>query len=120
MRIGRINFNGVYKNPVESGLPIDIPIGTEIKIKKGEKTIFKIGDVVRLKSGGPCMTVVQINKEIEHRYTTHWFYNGEIKCATWSEECLILDKDILVQEIRKPNKDTKGPGGRTIKGKDKN
>jgi len=35
-----------------------------------EKTIFKVGDVVRLKSGGPAMTVSELDKET---VTVSWF-----------------------------------------------
>ena len=52
---------------------------------------FKIGDVVKLKSGGPDMTVKEINTE--NRYITCvYFYNGDLRMAIIYPEVLKIDE----------------------------
>ena len=48
---------------------------------KSEKLQFKSGDVVRLKSGGPKMTVMDIDGHGNHLdvVTCTWFVDGEYK-----------------------------------------
>jgi uncharacterized protein YodC (DUF2158 family) len=52
---------------------------------------FKSGDTVRLKSGGPLMTVhdYHTNNPDDKRLTCTWFDNKEIKSATFLEDVLI-------------------------------
>lgn len=46
---------------------------------------FKVGDTVKLKSGGPAMT---INKIDGNEISCQWFDNKEIKGATFIKEVL--------------------------------
>ncbi len=39
-------------------------------------TEFKVGDVVRLKSGGPPMTIVYIDNEFSTQLSCRWFVEG--------------------------------------------
>ena len=53
--------------------------------------MFKTGDVVRLKSGGPVMTVDQVGKDMydRERVWAIWFLaNNELKKATFAPEAL--------------------------------
>lgn len=56
---------------------------------------FKIGDVVQLKSGGPCMTIEVILKEISQRkeifsgrYGCVWFQGDERRTDNFLEDIL--------------------------------
>lgn len=49
---------------------------------------FKLGDVVRLKSGGPTMTVTSIDRDGD--VGVIWFLNGEIRSASILANCLDL------------------------------
>ncbi|MGI9250418.1 MAG: YodC family protein [Pseudohongiellaceae bacterium] len=53
---------------------------------------FKVGDVVRLKSGSPRMTVINVRGD---EVTTEWFDVGEnkLKNHTFSPDALILVED---------------------------
>lgn len=54
---------------------------------------MKIGDVVRLKSGGPAMTIQVIESSGEAKCT--WFWNGRVRRHTFLIHLLIPadDKD---------------------------
>jgi uncharacterized protein YodC (DUF2158 family) len=43
---------------------------------------FKIGDVVKLKSGGPSMTIVKLPERLESSYYATWFSGENTKCTT--------------------------------------
>ena len=47
--------------------------------------MFKAGDVVQLKSGGPLMTVSEVNGSIVH---CRWFVGAEEKSSSFSPEML--------------------------------
>ncbi len=49
---------------------------------------FKVGDVVRLKSGGPLMTIESIKDE---DLNCIWFVNNEVRSNYFSK--LIIEKD---------------------------
>ena len=50
---------------------------------------FKVGDVVKLKSGGPIMTVAEVTED-EHRVQVHctWFNKNEPLDKTFEEGLL--------------------------------
>ena len=50
-----------------------------------------IGDVVKLKSGGPAMTVQAIESADAAKCT--WFWNGRVRRHTFSIHILILTDD---------------------------
>lgn len=57
---------------------------------------FKIGDVVRLKSDGPRMTVAGFDialdgSEIKSRVRCQWFKNDELKFGTFNADALEID-----------------------------
>lgn len=49
---------------------------------------LKKGDVVKLKSGGPNMTISFIDNEFGTMFECQWFDKGELKHATFSPETL--------------------------------
>ncbi|WP_126247753.1 YodC family protein [Chitinophaga rhizosphaerae] len=56
---------------------------------------FKIGDQVRLKSGGPRMTIEDITKKFPKdpftgKYNCIWFLNDELKVHSFEEETIEL------------------------------
>lgn len=53
---------------------------------------FKVGVTVRLKSGGPTMT---INKIDGNEISCQWFDNKEIKGATFIKEVLELNSGVV-------------------------
>lgn len=56
-------------------------------------TIFKIGDIVLLKSGGPKMTVTYIpigEREVVH---TSWFAGSKKETGSFPVDALVLVKD---------------------------
>lgn len=59
-----------------------------------EKTEFKVGDVVRLKSGGPSMTVCRVTEN--HAFAI-FFYNGQLTENAFLKETLASAeaKDVL-------------------------
>lgn len=54
--------------------------------------IFKIGDVVQLKSGGPKMTIILEDIKASGTSTgkvyCEWFFNGDVKSWKFNEEVL--------------------------------
>ncbi|WP_338876920.1 DUF2158 domain-containing protein [Spirosoma sp. SC4-14] len=48
---------------------------------------IKIGDKVRLKSGGPIMTVTHFN-DLTGIFTCQWFMNGKLELGYFPEESL--------------------------------
>ena len=56
-------------------------------------TIFNIGDRTRLKSGGPLMTITEINGNI---ITCVWFEEGDTKNVNSKEfpSQLLLDEEV--------------------------
>lgn len=53
--------------------------------------MFKPGDIVRLRSGGPTMTVEQVGIDMlsRERVWVNWFTSdGELKHATFPQEAL--------------------------------
>ena len=51
-------------------------------------TKFKPGDTVRLKSGGPVMTVGGYHKEHEKQVLCSWFQGTDVKLAPFIEDTL--------------------------------
>ena len=52
--------------------------------------VFKIGDVVQLKSGGPTMTIVEImDIDGETNYGCQWFVGDEINNGVFSKDVLM-------------------------------
>lgn len=51
---------------------------------------FQVGDVVKFNSGGPDMTVVQLNYkgDVIDSYAIHWFQNGVLLTGRYKAECL--------------------------------
>lgn len=51
---------------------------------------YAIGDLVRLKSGGPPMTVSRCHNQIaiERRYDCSWMWSGELRTATLHEDAV--------------------------------
>lgn len=50
---------------------------------------FKIGDVVRLKSGGPPMTVTYVSEEYGRKLSCRWFVQGhEVRQDQFPPEAL--------------------------------
>jgi uncharacterized protein YodC (DUF2158 family) len=63
----------------------------KIKMEKMEKKI-EVGSVVSLKSGGPKMTVTDIQKlnDEENKFTCIFFYKGELNEYTFDKSTLQL------------------------------
>lgn len=51
-------------------------------------TDFKVGDVVKLQSGGPPMTITELPTVFSDKISVEWFVNGEIKRDAFRKECL--------------------------------
>jgi uncharacterized protein YodC (DUF2158 family) len=49
---------------------------------------FVVGGIVKLKSGGPSMTVTHINDD-NNMVTCHWFERGELKIGYYHVDCLL-------------------------------
>ncbi len=54
---------------------------------KNDKGSFELGDVVRLKSSGPSMTVVCL-PESGQSYHCAWFIVGQVQHGSFPAECL--------------------------------
>jgi len=52
---------------------------------------FKAGDTVRLKSGGPLMTVASILRGDAHYAVCQWFEGTTLKQGQFDQEALIED-----------------------------
>jgi uncharacterized protein YodC (DUF2158 family) len=50
---------------------------------------FKVGDLVRLKSGGPPMTVSDVLIPAERGYSCTWFVGRHLKSSNFKEQELI-------------------------------
>jgi len=54
-----------------------------------ERPTFKIGDIVRLRSGGPDMTVKEtVNYKREPEYTCQWFAGRKLESGVFQPESL--------------------------------
>ena len=51
---------------------------------------LKIGSLVKLKSGGPTMTVVDVPDQLEGMVVCAWIWEGEAKQATYPMEAVEL------------------------------
>jgi len=52
--------------------------------------IIKIGDLVRLRSGGPTMTIAALPKpHLDDLCTAIWFAGNEVHSARFKVECLV-------------------------------
>jgi len=56
-------------------------------------TIFSIGDIVQLKSGGPKMTVTNTNTGSKDVIHTSWFAGSKKEAGAFPIQALILVKD---------------------------
>lgn len=54
-------------------------------------TEFNIGDVVKLKSGGPPMTVIMLRRDRKGAQCG-WFEQGEYRSEWFMNECLVHSK----------------------------
>lgn len=54
------------------------------------KTKYKVGDIVRLRSGGPEMTVQAIpdDREFRDQYLCQWFAGKKLENGNFKEESL--------------------------------
>ncbi len=59
------------------------------------RVVFNIGDVVRLKSGGPMMTVTG---QMLGNYGCAWFENGTLQSVTLPFEALYSKDEVDAQE----------------------
>ncbi|RQV96945.1 DUF2158 domain-containing protein [bacterium] len=50
---------------------------------------FKVGDIVRLKSGGPDMTIESTNSLYSGDYDCQWFAGKKLETGSFKEETLI-------------------------------
>lgn len=53
-----------------------------------ETTGFGMGDVVKLKSGGPPMTIVMLRRDRKGAQCA-WFEQGEYHCEWFMNECIV-------------------------------
>ena len=53
---------------------------------------FELGDVVRLKSGGPSMTIVNAADNSSASYHCAWFIGGGVQHGSFPPECLVKAK----------------------------
>ena len=62
---------------------------------------FKVGDIVQLKSGGPPMTVAQVNTNIVGycEIKCQWFF-GKMETATFTPDVLIPSEPIPFEELK--------------------
>jgi uncharacterized protein YodC (DUF2158 family) len=58
-----------------------------------KEATYKIGDIVRLKSGGPSMTVDSIG-ERDGRIWCHWFAGNKLETGGFSPESIGLEDEI--------------------------
>lgn len=54
--------------------------------------MFKVGDVVALKSGGPCMTVFTVD-EGRNTVWTQWFVDGKVEHGEFAVDTLHSKRD---------------------------
>ena len=62
---------------------------------------FKVGDIVQLRSGGPPMTVAQVNTNMVGftEIKCHWFF-GKMETATFIPEVLIQSEPRKFEELK--------------------
>ncbi len=63
-----------------------------------KKNMFNVGDIVKLKSGGPEMTINSVStnyttNEFTGYYTCQWFAGKKLDQGKFPEESLILVKE---------------------------
>jgi uncharacterized protein YodC (DUF2158 family) len=56
---------------------------------------FQVGDIVRLKSGGPLMTIEAIQDDEDNAILCVWFCENEKKADSFIPETLIKDEGLL-------------------------
>jgi uncharacterized protein YodC (DUF2158 family) len=61
---------------------------TQLKINQQEKTMFELGEVVKLKSGGPDMTVKAVPTATTKRYYCQWFAGKKLEQGEFPPESL--------------------------------
>ncbi len=56
---------------------------------------LKTGDIVHLKSGGPNMTIAEIDKDRHNNYTIfcHWFAGAKRESGWYAEETIVLTQE---------------------------
>jgi uncharacterized protein YodC (DUF2158 family) len=56
---------------------------------------YKIGDLVKLKSGGPTMTVTHVPDQLrfDGNYTTKWFAGAKLEVGHFPENALVETKE---------------------------
>jgi len=55
---------------------------------------FKVGMIVQLKSGGPKMTIVEIDTEMRYRsINCHWFSGSKLEYGSFHPKSLIIIKE---------------------------
>jgi len=54
---------------------------------------FKLGMVVRLKSGGPELTVIEINPEMKGSIICQWFSGSKFEIESFPPESLMIIKE---------------------------
>ncbi len=65
--------------------------------------LFKVGDIVELKSGGPPMTVIQVSTNLVGStvLTCEWFF-GIMQTAMFRPDVLIPSKPRKFEELKGP------------------
>lgn len=80
---GAFKYKGTERK-VELWMKMRLMVFTSTTIKGGN--MFKVGDVVRLKTGGELMTIVEkIDKNL---YNCKWFAGIELRDGVFQEESL--------------------------------
>ena len=69
--------------------------------------MFKIGDIVRLKSGGPAMTAQKVDGG---KATCIWFKDDRLKTAIFRKDTIELVNPIVKADKDATNKDDKALG----------
>lgn len=54
------------------------------------KLLFSVGEVVKLKSGGPDMTVRSVPQDASHAYFCQWFAGKKLEQGTFPQDSLEL------------------------------
>jgi uncharacterized protein YodC (DUF2158 family) len=54
-----------------------------------ELKMFKAGDTVRLKSGGPTMTIVRQHEALVGNWSCQWFDGKKLSHGVFAEETLV-------------------------------
>ena len=61
--------------------------------------LFKIGDIVQLKSGGPKMTIREYTSTDENYVSCQWFAGNKLESGAFPTESLILVEPFKPLEI---------------------